>query len=624
MKDIIGTSNKYLDINLTDRTWSIYQPEARDLQEYIGGKGLGLKVYYDRLGDRLDSIDPLSPENMLCFMMGIFVGTGAVCSARFEGITKSPLTGLMVTSSCGGEFGLACKTAGYDGVIVTGKSETPVVMRIDEDGVTFEDAGETWGMDTHEVQHHLCKSAKDKAIVIGPAGENQVLYANIASGHRFLGRGGMGAVMGSKNLKAIVARGRAYKIVPADQKLFEKTKKKSNKFIKNNKFSKNYKNFGTNAGVNPGVDKGYAPINNFQQRTDERFRNLSGENMAEKYKTTHSVCMPCSILCGHKGTYPDGKVRQIPEYETIGLFGGNIGNFDPDPIGAWNEEMNNLGMDTISAGSTIGWAMEAGEKGLRSTELKFGKIDNISKILEDIAYKRGEGADLALGTKRLSDKYGGKDFAIQVKGLEMAAYDPRGGWGQGLNYAVNNRGGCHLGSYPIAFEVLLGFLPQYTTLSKAKWVNFLENLYSGINSCHTCLFTGFGYLLEPPIAKFTPKPILKVAMTLLPDVAMKLLDWSLFSEYITAISGNKMGMYEFYRCGNRIHVLERYMNTKMGISAKDDTLPLRFLTEADAGHKVKKVVKLEPMVKNYYKAKGYDKNGLPTPKLMKKLKIEMK
>jgi aldehyde:ferredoxin oxidoreductase len=623
MKTIKGESRRYLDIDLSTGSFTAFSPSEEDLRDYIGGKGLGLKLIYERTGRGrdLEAQDPLGPSNILAFMMGTFIGTGAPCSARFAGITRSPLTGIMVASSCGGPFGMACKTAGWDGILVRGAAARPTVLRIDEDGAAFEDGEALWGLRTGEAQERLVDNPRQGALVIGPAGENGVLYANIRSGHRYLGRGGMGAVMGAKRLKAIVATGRSHAIEPADGGAFARHNATARRHINRNKFILSYRAYGTNFGVNPGVEAGYAPVRNFRDRTDERCRALSGEAMAERYGTTHSTCAPCTILCGHKGSYPDGKVRSIPEYETIGLWGGNILNFDPDLVGVWNEEMNELGIDTISCGATVSWAMEAAEKGLRPSALAFGRTDNIPAILEDVAYRRGEGEELSQGSRRLAERHGGLEFAAQVKGLEMAAYDPRAGWGQGLNYAVANRGGCHLNAYPIALEAIFKFIPPYTRRSKASWVAFFEDLFDAINSTQTCQFAGFGYLLEPPIARYTPKPILKLAMSLLPEVAQLLLDWGALSGLTAAITGRRISRRDFILAGRRAHVLERHMNMILGVTAADDTLPARFLTEAETRHPDRSVVPIGPMVKAYYRKKGYDSEGRPTPRLLASLGI---
>lgn len=621
MKEILGVSNKLLEIDLSSKSWKTLPIDLADRKKFLGGKGLGLKIYFDRLKDRLNEIEPLGEENILCFMAGVMTGTGGICSARFAGVTKSPLTGIMVTASCGGPFGIALKTAGYDGLIIKGKSTSPAYLQIADERVDFLDAADLWGGLINKTQESLAISKKDGELVIGPAGENEVLYANIASGHRFLGRGGMGAVMGSKLLKAVVVRGRSYKVKPVKPEMFKKVKKRAAKYIGRNSYSKAYKQFGTNANVLPGMEAGYAPVNNFCERTDPRIKNLSGQVMAQKYQTKSSSCTPCSIQCGHKGTYPDGQVKQIPEYETVGLWGSNIGNYDPDKIGSWNVLMNQLGMDTISAGGTVAWAMEAGRKGLRKTELDFEKTDNIEKIIADIAYKRDEGAELCQGSARLSQKYGGSDFAIHVKGLEMAAYDPRAAWGQGLTYAVANRGGCHLSAYTISLEILFGFLNPYTTRSKAFWVDFFEDLNAAINSLQTCQFTSFAYLLEPAIAKNTPKCSLGFTMQYFPKIAAMFFDYSVYSSTYESITGIPMTMKNFRKAGRRTHILERYMNTQMGITAKDDTLPDRFLNETKTNHPVKKVVDLKPMIRAYYKIKSYDSNGIPTPTTLRSLDI---
>ncbi|MRR39533.1 aldehyde ferredoxin oxidoreductase, partial [bacterium] len=282
------------------------------------------------------------------------------------------------------------------------------------------------------------------------------------------------------------------------------------------------------------------------------------------------------------------------------------------------------GMDTISAGGTIAWAMEAGEKGLRKTALAFDNHDNISSILEDIAYKRGEGAELALGAKRLSDKYGGKDFAIHVKGLEMAAYDPRACWGHGLSYAVHNKGGCHLGSYLVGLEVLMGFMPPYTIMGKASWVVFCEDIFTGINSLHSCLFTAFAVLTEPVIPKYLPKEMLNIATIMNPILSQMLMNWSAYSDFFSSITGIPMNQWQFKKAGTRINKLERWMNVQMGQKPEEDTLPDRFTKEAVTKYPVHSVVPIKPMVKRYYFMRRYDpRTAGPKEKHLRKLGIDV-
>jgi len=621
VQTIKGTSNRYLDINLSTRTWSVYTVSQEDLSAYLGAKGLALKIYHDRFPkEQLRTIDPLGAENLLIFSLGVMLSTGVPSSARFEVVTKSPLTGLMVGSSCGGPFGEACKTAGWDGVIIAGVATDPLVIRIDTDGVTFEPAGTLWGQGTQETQESLKLTREEGAAVIGPAGENGVLYANICSGHRFAGRGGVGTVMGAKNLKALVASGKKIRYEAVLPEKFTANRDKARKFVNRNQMTKAYRAYGTNSNVRVGIEGGFSPVHNFRDRYHPENEKVSGEAMAEKYQTKQTGCRHCPILCGHKGTYPDGKTRIIPEYETTGMFGSNIDNFNADLIGSWNEHMNELGMDSISAGGTIAWAMEAGEKGVRKTALQFGKTGNIEKILTDIAYRKDEGAELSLGSKRLSDTYGGKEFAIQVKGLECAAYDPRSSYGHGLGTAVHNKGGCHLGSYLIALEHHFGYMPRHTSLSKAHWVIFMEDIFTAVNSLQVCIFSVFGILTEPLIPKYLPKFVLNIATMLMPQVAISLMDWSILSTYFWSVTGIKMNKWDLLHAGKRINKLERWMNVQMGMIKDDDTLPDRFTKEKETAYPGKNsVVPISRMVRKYYKLRRYTNEGGPSASDLEKL-----
>ena len=619
MREIIGTSNRVLEINLTTGAVREFKVSERERKMYLGGKGLGLKLLYERLKP---GIDPLGEENILAFMMGVFMGTDAPCSGRFAAVTKSPLTGIMASSSCGGPFGMAYKTAGYDGLLIAGKADKPVYLVIDADGVKFDNASHLWGKDTQETQELLNLSRNDGAMVIGPAGENKVLYANIASGGRFLGRGGMGAVMGSKRLKAIVAHGNEYKILPKAQTAFDKITKKATRYINNNFFTADqYRKYGTASNFKFCNKGGILPVLNFKVGKHERANEVSGEAMQAKYNTRPSACLPCTILCGHKGTYRNGSTHRIPEYETTALLGPNLGIFDTDLITEWNDLCGSLGMDTISTGTTLSYVMEAGEKGIIKTNLQFGVPDGISECLRQIAYRRGQGNELANGVRWLAEKYGGQDYANHVKGLEMPGYDPRGSWGQGLSYAVANRGGCHLSAATFVLEILLGFLNPYSTRAKPQFVRFLENLYSAINSLQICLFTTYANVLEPPIVKFTPKPLLYFTMQNLPKLAIMFIDLSVLNKTFEAITGIKLSQKDMLKAGERIHILERYMNTREGISRKDDTLPARFLTEGRECDPLQRTVPLEKMLPEYYKLRGYNNNGIPNPETLQKLGI---
>lgn len=648
MTEWVGSGNRVLEVDLSRQTTTTFEISGRDRVQYLGGKGLALRYFAERVRP---GIAPLGPENVMAVFAGVVVASGAPCSARFSAVTKSPLTGLVASSSCGGPFGIALKTAGYEGLIISGQSPEPVVLEIDAHGVRFLDAAHLWGRDTQETQDALDLKGKDGALVIGPAGENLVLFANIASGHRFLGRGGFGAVFGSKKLKAVIARGGTVKYLPADPEGFEKTCRRATAYLHRNRFTGNlYRNAGTASHVDLCNTGGILPIRNFQDGQAPQSSLVSGWTMRDRYGAKPSTCRPCTILCGHKGVFSDHKTRQLPEYETVGLLGTNLGIFDSEAIAAWNELCGRLGLDTISCGGVLAYVMEASEKGLLESPLRFGSTEGVAEAIESIAYRRGLGDDMAQGVRRLSMKFGGASFAMHVKGLELPAYDPRGSWGQGLAYAVANRGGDHLSATLFPLEVFLGFLQPRTPKAKAHYVRFFESLYAGINSLPTCVFTTYAYLLEAPVARLTPPPILAWTMRNFPVLALRLMDLRIFTKLFQTLYGIPLSQQQFLRAGDRIVTLERMLNVMEGVSRKDDTLPERLLTESRpcdftayqkkeplwqrlarfgcprTPHPVPQphLIALDAMLDAYYLLRGYNRNGVPTKETVRRLRLPVK
>ncbi|MCP4024304.1 MAG: hypothetical protein GY729_20855 [Desulfobacteraceae bacterium] len=419
----------------------------------------------------------------------------------------------------------------------------------------------------------------------------------------------------------MVAHKGQYKILPFAPEKFKSLKKRGNTWIKRNSMSILNRNYGTPANATPIIANNMLPVHNFLRGNHEDADNIRGERIKERHDTQFHTCKPCSILCGHKGTF-NAKTTAVPEYETLVLLGSSLGIFDPNKISRLNDICNQKGLDTISAGGTLAWVMEAASKGLVDTDLTFGDTDKAAKALNDIAHLNGFGKKMAEGTRFLSQKYGGQEFAMQVKGLEMAGYDPRGAYGQGLGYAVANRGACHLSSFPVAFENFLKFLKPDTIKAKPEFVRFLENLYCGINSMDICQFTGYAFTLETFLTRMTPRFVLAFLMQNFPLVAIPLIDFSMFPDLFSSVCGVKMSAGEFLKAGERIHVLERYMNTREGIQKKDDTLPKRLLEESQIDDPKKRMVPLDKMLNKYYRLRGYDSKGIPEIKLLKKLEIE--
>ncbi len=343
--------------------------------------------------------------------------------------------------------------------------------------------------------------------------------------------------------------------------------------------------------------------------------------MVEHYQAKHSPCKYCFISCGKKTTI-SGKTKKLPEYETLSLLGANLGIFDLEKITVLNDLCTQYGIDTISLGGTLGWVMEATEKSILQTNLRFGSTEGLEEAITDIVFQRGLGKDMAMGVRALSEKYGGEEFAMHVKGLEIPAYDGRGAFGHALSYAVANKGGDHNSAYAVFQEVDLKYVNRFTRLPNVEVVKFNENIINCVNSLSVCLMTLSAYPLMSPLMKITPQPLIRFLMQNLPRLALGTTDLRLYTGFFSAITGIAMTKRKLLEAGERIHVLERYLNIREGISRKDDTLPTRFLCEELEIDGASCKVPLEKMLDRYYQVRGFDEQGIPTEKLLAKLKIK--
>lgn len=627
-----GYMGNILKIDLTMESYCIYPWNDKDRELYLGGKIMAAKILYDNIEKETET-DPLSPQNILVISTGPLTGTGVPSSSRFNISTLSPLTGFIASSNCGGNFGIFLKKAGYDGLIITGKAKNPKIIEIEDEKITFKDANNLWGKTVSKTQEII--GGKSGKIVIGPAGENLVKYASIFSEDRAAGRAGVGAVMGSKNLKAVVVTGS--KSVPVYNR---ETLKKINKawVIKLRKHpitGKQLPRLGT-AGLLTSMNaRKILATRNYKYGQFKDFEMISGEFMAEKYLIKNKGCITCPIQCGRL-VEVDGKKVKGPELETLGLLGSNILNNSLELILKWNYELDELGMDTISTGSTIAFAMELNEKGLWKNGLEFGNTKNISSLFYDIAYRRGIGDILAEGSKRISDIYGGGDYAIHSKGLELAAYEPRGAVGQGLGYAVSNRGGCHInGGYLVVLEGLGLRMDPFTTKSKAPLAVMFQNVMEGVSAGGNCIFTTYAML--PGIIISKPNSLLSRFVNVflkhsggviniinrLPDL---LLNFNLkimpHTYAIKAVTGMKISFGKLRSIGERGYNLERLFNIKMGLSYLDDDLPKRLKEEGEPSSNKGRGVPLDKLKKKYYKARGWSKLGIPNKATIKRLGLE--
>ena len=623
-----GYMGKILQINLSTKEIGEYPWTDRDRRLYVGGKAVASKIMYDNFTGKED---PLGEENMIIISTGPVTGSGAPSSNRFDISALSPQTGHTTSSNCGGNFGYYLKKAGYDALVIRGKLDSLGWVEINNDSVEFHDAAEFKGMKTGEIQTALKKTLDKKynrnflcgMVAIGPAGENMVRYSGVISGERAAGRAGTGAVFGSKNLKAIVAAGNRQMEVPDKEKL-DKFHEKWIKLLAEHPLTGGQLPKLGSAGLVSSMQvNGQLGTKNFSRGTYEDFEMVNGEALDDKENIVNGGCLSCPIRCSRR-VEVDGENVKGPELETLGLLGANILNNDVSLVCRWNKEIDELGMDAISCAQTIAWAMEANEKGLWDNGLEFGKTDNLSQVFDDIAHRRGIGNELAEGSKRLSEKYGGKEFAMQVKGLEISAYQPQNAVGQGLGYAVANRGGCHLnGGYLVVLEGLGLHVDPHTPKGKADLCMMMQDLMESISMQGQCLFTSYavfpGFLINKPNS-FMTRAVEKIIphigwavrlINKLPEIACFNLSFIPYSRELTLVTGMPMTLGRFIRNGERSYNVERAVNARFGVSAENDRLPKQL-----------KGIPLEQMKKVYYSARGWGKNGLPDDKKLRRLKID--
>jgi aldehyde:ferredoxin oxidoreductase len=560
-------------------------------RSYLGGRGLGARLLFAEVGPK---VQPLSPENRLIFATGPLTGTRAQTSGRFSVTTKSPLTGTILDANSGGTWGVTLKRAGFDALIVQGSSERPVCLTIDETGATLTDAAGLWGLSVSETTKRLGSRGRNVAC-IGPAGENQVLLSAIMNdGHRALGRGGVGAVMGAKRLKAVVVSG-TKKTAVADDDALKFVVYEAAKLLKANPVtSQALPQFGTAVLVNLMNEAGVFPTRNFTESRFDQAAGISGEALADRLLVRKTACWGCPIACT-RVTRTSKATGEGPEYETLWAFGAACGIGDLETIAEANYLCNDLGLDTISAGATIACAMEMTERGILPGNLRFGRADLLAPTLRSMAYREGLGDELAEGSRRFAARHGASECAMQVKGLEMPAYDPRGMQGQGLQLATSNRGACHLRGNMVGPEILgiPKMVDRAAVQGKAGLVIVHQNLSAAIDSLVVCKFSGLALGDEH------------------------------YARMLTAVTGLRFEPQDLMTIGERIWNLERCYNLREGFTAADDTLPRRLLEEPpDREPNEGQAVQLAPMLKEYYRFRGWDANGVPTARKLSELGLE--
>jgi aldehyde:ferredoxin oxidoreductase len=581
-----GFFNKLLRINLKSKTFQEETVPDSVFDHYLGGKGLGI---YLLMKENPPGVDPLSPQNNLIFCLGPITDTRIYGSCRHGVFTKSPLTGIFSESYSGGKAAEPMSRTGYDAFLFEGASGEPVWIEISDQRVIFHDARELWGKETYVTEDEVLKSVNQKgtaALVIGPAGENLVRYAVIENDYwRSLGRTGVGAVMGSKKIKAIAFHGEKRREV-ADPERMEQFAKETLARGKDSPGAQAYRRLGTPMLVAMNNSVGGFPSKYWHLGTFEGWEKISAESLIERCQVKPTACLRCFIACGNLSEIREGRHKGLkiegPEYETIYAFGGLCMVHEIEEIAYLNDICDRLGMDTISAGSLCAFAIEASEMGRIKEKIGWGDVNKIAELLHDIARKKGIGAILSEGVRYAAKVWGMEEVAIHVNGLDPAGYDPRILKGMGLAYATSDRGACHLRATFYKAE-LSGMIPLNQMEGKARLFLEFEDRFNIHDSLVLCRFYRDIYW-----------------------------DWNHLSTIVETATGLKLDEGPLRKISSNIQNATRMFNLREGLTSKDDTLPKRFFDEP-LGKEGKAIRRedLNRMLREYYELRGWSAEGVP-------------
>ena len=597
-------AGKLLWVDLDSGRWQVTEVAPDEVRHYLLGSGLAAKIVDDRLQPQLD---PLDPSNMLLMMNGLLTGTFVPTASRVSVCGRSPLTGIWCESAAGGFWGPELRFAGYDGVVFTGRGEKPVYLWIHDGHIELRPASSLWGLDSHETAQRILDQTDPKASVacVGPAGENGVPIASVmfvGNGTRTAGRGGMGALMASKNLKAVAVKG-SQRPEYYDREGLRRSVREDTAWIKGNSIA--LSQFGTAGGVPATEIFGDLPIKNWLLGSwKEGADKTSGQTMVATMLDKHYRCFACPIACGKEIKIKEGPYAGIeghgPEYETLASFGALLLNDKLEVIVKANQLCNLYGIDTISAGAVIALAMEAYEKGLLTVEdtggleLEWGNAEAILQLVEQIAWRQGLGDVLADGVRAAAEKLGpeAEEMAIHAKGLEIPMHDPRAFVDMAVNYATANRGGCHLE----ALSYWRGYGLQWAGWGQAGEYNRLD----GAGKARVA------YDFQNYLSVYNPLGLCKF-------IVKGLVGPETVVEWLNLAMGWDWDTDDLIHAGERLFNLKRMINVRLGITRADDTLPRRLLTHArPTGSAAGVLPDLETMLEEYYQLRGWTAEGVPT------------
>ena len=594
-----------LKINLTTGESQEYTIPKQWETDFLGGASLAARILYSSLTRVLD---PLSPEAPLLFMMGPMTGTSGPTTGRFVVCGKGPATGLWAESNIGGFWGPELRAAGYDGLWITGRAETPIYLWLNGSRLEIRNAAHLWGMNTYTTQEKVKEEIGEKSArvcVIGQAGERQVLFASIMCDHgRMAGRTGMGAVMGAKNLKAIAVHG-TNEIPVFDLAKYKPLRSESNRTLKDDNEAKVMREIGTSGVANYAEYLGSMPVKYYSRGSFENIDSISGAKMTDTILVGRSACQGCVIACGRVVKLSGDRMkRKGPEHETMVGFGANLLNDNLESIVDLGELCDRYGMDSISTSNTIGLAFHLFENGIiteRDTDgllLKWGDVDAMEELVRLIGSREGIGDLMAQGSRRFAKHYGVEEEAVQVNGLEVAYHDPRGVSGMALSYATSPRGACHNQSdyffvdWGHTQESLgIDFYPRHAQSEKAANVAKHQDWRTVFNAIVMCIFAN----VEP-------------------EMQVNL---------INAACGLDWTIQDMMKAGERAWNLKRAINNRMGLTRANDKLPKALLEPFPDGGSAGFVLDFEGMLSAYYEARGWDlETGKPSPQKLIELELE--
>jgi len=598
-----GFANKIAHVDLTAKKIEFKEIPEEWARKYLGGRGLGDRYVFEAGPE----VDPLSPDNILCFMNGPLTGTAVNMSGRMAVVTKSPLTGTITDSHHGGWSAARLRWAGFDGLIFKGKADHPVYIYIHDGQVEILDASEVWGKTVHETVKHFQDKYGERdlsVITIGPAGENLSRFANwVNEDDRCSGRGGTGCVGGSKNLKAVLVKAQKAMPRPVKQEEWKAAHTKALAELMDERYVTSPRKgglsvYGTNVLMNMVNVIGAMPTKNSQGTFFEAHEKLSGEYVEENILVNDPTCHACPVACKKEVEITEGPYKGLRmesmEYESIWALGANCLNDDVNSGAKMIDMCNDYGMDTIEMGNVLSVYMEATEKGYTNGEggLKWGDSTSMVEAIRKMAYREGIGEVLAEGSLRTAKHFQHPEMAMEVKGQAIPAYDPRGIKGMGLGYATSNRGACHLRGYTPAAEVVANTLGGTDLVDPLEWKGkgeltvIFQNVHTMTDCLDICKFATFSESLDT------------------------------FAEQYSAMTGVQVDANYLLEVGERVWNLERYYNNLAGFREGSDYLPQRFLTEPSTsigseGH----VCELELMLEDYYRIRGWENGVVPESKL---------